>query len=151
MPANKKPRKAYDPTRHGRRIDQSQQNDMLLPIRMSIQLLPRGEFSEAHAHNLAAFLTTVQVMAKDMHRPEIVAHGGAAAEVLLAMKERVNAGKSWNVTTDERDQLLISLDPLDTWSKQRTDKQWSAALRRALVLCDKAAARGQKLLTIMED
>lgn len=151
MPANKKPRKSYDPRRHGRRIDQSQQTDMLLPIRMSIQLLPRGEFSEEHAHNLAAFLTTVQVMAKDMHRPEIVAHGAAAAEVLLAMKERVDQGKSWNVTADERDTLLVALEPLDTWSKQRTDKQWSSALRRAMALCDKAAARGQKLLTIIED
>jgi len=97
-------------------------------------------------HDLAAFLTITQVAADLCKARQIVAHGSDAASVLLAMRDRVEAGKSWNVTIDERERLMRAIVAIDRWFPM---VRWQQALRKAYRLADEALERGAKPLELM--
>ena len=141
MAKNKKPEKKYV-RRPSLVLTQEAQVELMLPVQMSLQLLPRGLFKEDHANNLVFFLNTAQSMGVVLKKREMIKVGVQAAEVVLAMKTRVDAGEDWNVTDEERETLIVALTHLDTWMRQRTRDQWVAALQRTNEIMRRAAARG---------
>jgi len=128
------------------RFTHKQVADLLTPIHMAIELLPLGLYTKEHAHDLAAFLMITQVAADLCKARQIVAHGSDAASVLLAMRDRVEAGKSWNVTIDERERLMRAIVAIDRWFPM---VRWQQALRKAYRLADEALERGAKPLELM--
>lgn len=115
---------------------------LMTPLHMAIELLPLGLFTVEHAHDLAAMLTIAQLAAEASHRTDIVEHGAAAAQVLMTMRDRVEAGRNWNVTADERDQLMRSVLAIDKWFPECPTVRWVQAIRRAMRVADEARARG---------
>ena len=92
MPANKRPRKPYLPRQRGHVLTPVQVQELVMPIHMSLQLLPLGLFTEQHGHDLAAFTNVAQFAADEAGRDDIHQHAHDAAEILLAMRDRVSAG-----------------------------------------------------------
>lgn len=131
------------------RFTHAQVARLLTPIHMAIELLPLGLYTKEHAHDLAAFLTITQVAADLCKARQIVAHGSDAAEVLLAMRDRVEAGRSWNVTTEERERLMRAIVAIDRWFPTCPMVRWQQALRKAYRLADEAMERGAKPLELM--
>jgi len=131
------------------RFTEKQVASLLMPIHMAIELLPLGLYTKEHAHDLAAFLTITQVAADLCGARQIVSHGSDAADVLLAMRDRVAAGKGWNVTTDERERLMRAIVAIDRWFPQCPMVRWQQALRKAYRLADEALDRGAKPLELM--
>lgn len=124
---------------------------LVTPIHVALELLPLGLFTEQHAHDLAAFLTVAQLAAEDAGREDIVTAGADGALALLAMRDRVRAGKSWNVTADEHTRLMRCVVTLDRWYRTTTNTRWIKAARRASALADAALARGAGRLDLITE
>lgn len=96
--------------------------EYVTPLHIALELLPLGLFNKDHANNLAKIinLITVDTVNKDV---KVYAAANACADILSAMFERVQAGKSWNVTTEERARLreyiLIFDRSMRTWTSNR--------------------------------
>lgn len=96
--------------------------EYVTPLHIAIELLPLGLFNKDHANKLAQVinLITVDSLNKDA---KVYAAANACADILTAMFERVQAGKSWNVTTEERARLreyiLIFDRSMRTWTSNR--------------------------------
>lgn len=125
--------------------------DICMPIHVALTLLPLGLYTESHAHDLAAFLTVAQVAAKNLNRPDMITAGSDGATVLLAMRDRVRAGKQWNVTADERDALMRSITAIDEWFPTVKKVAWIRALREVYRMCERAAERGLQELDLLTD
>lgn len=123
---------------------------LVMPIHVALELLPLGLYTEAHAHDLAAFLNVAQFAANDAARDDIHAEATSAAEVLLAMRDRVRAGRAWNVTAGERETLMRSVTVLDRWYRTQTNTRWRRALRQVYAICDRAWAEGREELDLLE-
>ena len=103
-------------------LDETAIHKMLTPLHMSVELLPLGLFTEDHAEMLAKLVNLIMVdsaaKGNGMHR---VAE--AVGQVLIAMQDRVDAGKSWNVTSTERETLVENILKMDkhlrTWTVRR--------------------------------
>jgi hypothetical protein len=65
------------------------------------------------------------------------------------MRDRVEAGRSWNVTTDERERLMRAIVAIDRWFPTCPMVRWQQALRKAYRLADEAMERGAKPLELM--
>lgn len=124
---------------------------LVMPIHVALELLPLGLYTEHHAHDLAAFLTIAQLAAESLGREDIVQAGADGALVLLAMRDRARAGKSWNVTQDERDRLMRCVVTLDRWYRRVTTTAWTRAARRATDIADAALARGAGRLDLITE
>ena len=133
----------------GHILTPQQVQKLVTPIHVALELLPLGLYTEAHAHDLAAFLTIAQVAAKEAGRDDIVKAGAAGADVLIAMKNRAKAGKSWNVTVDERDALLRSITALDQWQRTQTTTRWARAMHKVIAMCERAEASGAQPFDLM--
>lgn len=92
------------------------------PLHVSLELLPLGLFNKDHANGLARIINLMSVDSATRNRAVYVA-ANACADVLASMFERVQQGKAWNVTAEERTQLreyiLIFDKALRTWTSQR--------------------------------
>lgn len=122
---------------------------LLMPIHMALELLPLGLYTVEHAHDLAAFLTISQLAAEASNRPDMVGHGSDAARVLLAMRDRVEAGKGWNVTADERERLMRAIVAIDRWFADVPLVRWQQAVAKAYRIADRELARGAKPLEMI--
>ena len=131
------------------RFTEAQVAALLMPIHMAIELLPLGLYTVEHAHDLAAFLTISQLAAESCSRPDMVAHGRDAAMVLLAMRDRVEAGKGWNVTADERERLMRAVVAIDRWFADVPLVRWQQAVAKAYRIADRERARGAKPLEMI--
>lgn len=92
------------------------------PLHVALELLPLGLFNKDHANSLAQVINLMSV--DSAARNKIVySAANACADILSSMFERVQHGKSWNVTAEERAQLrgyiLIFDRALRTWTSQR--------------------------------
>lgn len=124
---------------------------LTMPIHAALTLLPLGLYEESHAHDLAAFLTVAQVVARNANRRDIMKAGDDGASALLAMRDRARQGKSWNVTAEERDALMRSVTAIDEWFSSVKKVAWIAAVRTVYRMCDEASERGlQELDLIVE-
>lgn len=92
------------------------------PLHISLELLPLGLFNKDHANKLAQVVNLITVDSLNAN-PAVYAAANACADILSTMFERVKAGKSWNVTTEEREKLrnyiLIFDRALRTWTSHR--------------------------------
>ncbi len=122
---------------------------LMTPLHMAIELLPLGLFTREHAHDLAAMLTIAQYAAEASNRDDIIEHGASAALVLLAMRDRVEAGRNWNVTADEREALMRSVLAIDKWFPECPTVRWVQSIMRAYRVADAARARGMKPLEMI--
>lgn len=123
---------------------------LVTPIHVALELLPLGLYTIEHAHDLAAFLSVAQVAAEDARRPDIVEVGCEGAKVLLKMRDRAKAGKSWNVTNEEREALTRCVMTIDRWYRTQTNVRWRKALATVLVMADRAIAEGKEELDLIE-
>lgn len=128
----------------------SQVQELITPIHMAIELLPLGLFNAQHGHDLAAFLNVATLAARDAGRTDIHDVAQEGVEVLLTMRDRVRAGKSWNVTTDERETLTRVVMTLDRWHRTQTTTRWRRALYAVLRACDRAQAEGMQEMDLMD-
>lgn len=134
----------------GHVLTPKQVEDLVIPIHIAIELLPLGLYTEQHAYDLAAFLNVAQFAANDAGRDDIHAATVSGVHVLMAMRDRVRAGKVWNVTMSERDTLMRTVTILDRWYRTQTNTRWKRALRRVYEICDRALAEGRNELDVME-
>ena len=134
----------------GHVLTPGQVEDLVLPIHAALTLLPLGLFTAEHGHSLAAFLNVCQVAARDAKRGDIhdIASGGA--EVLLTMRRRVNDGKGWNVTAQERETLTRCVMVMDRWYRTQSSSRWQRALYAVLRICDRAIAEGKEEMDLLE-
>lgn len=94
----------------------------VMPLHVALELLPLGLFNKDHANSLAQVINLMSV--DSAARNKIVySAANACADILSNMFERVQHGKSWNVTAEERAQLrgyiLIFDRALRTWTSHR--------------------------------
>lgn len=134
----------------GHVLTPDQVQKLVMPIHVAIELLPLGLFSEDHAHDLAAFLNVAQLAAKDAKRADIHDEVLQAVDALSAMRDRVRAGKSWNVTAEERDTLTRTVTVLDRWYRTQPNSRWKRALYQVLLICDRATASGAGVMDVIE-
>lgn len=137
------------PTGHVLTPDQVRQ--MVTPIHIALKLLPLGLYTEQHAHDLAAFLSVAQVAAEDARRDDIVKAGADGARVLLAMRDRVRAGRAWNVTADERDKLTRCVVVIDRWFRTQTSARWIRAMRKVYAMSARAWEQGLGELDLISE
>ena len=148
-PARRGIRQFHPPERP--RFTETQVARLLTPVHAAIELLPLGLYTIEHAHDLAAFLTIAQLAAEASNRPDVVTHGADAALVLLAMRDRVAAGKSWNVTADERERLMRGVVAIDHWFHEVPLVRWQQAVAKAYRIADRAKARGAAPLEMIAE
>jgi hypothetical protein len=75
----------------------------VMPLHVALELLPLGLFNKDHANSLAQVINLMSVDSATSSRAVYVA-ANACADVLAGMFERVQQGKAWNVTAEERTQ-----------------------------------------------
>lgn len=114
--------KRINPAAAATLLDEASIHKMLTPLHMSVELLPLGLFTEDHAETLAKLVNLVAVdsAGKGNGMWQVV---DAVGQVLLAMQARVDEGKSWNVTAQEREALVENVMRMDkhfrTWTVRR--------------------------------
>lgn len=127
-----------------------QVEQIMMPIHVALSLLPLGLFTAKHGHDLAAFLNVCQIAAKDAGRDDIHDLAVEGANVLLAMRYHVRAGKAWNVTTPERETLTRAVMTLDRWNRTQTSTRWRRALYAVLQACEQGMAEGKEEMDVLE-
>ena len=94
----------------------------VMPLHVALELLPLGLFNKDHANSLAQVINLMSVDSAAKNKI-VYSAANACADILSSMFERVQHGKSWNVTAEERAQLrgyiLIFDRALRTWTSQR--------------------------------
>ena len=124
-------------TARGHILTPNQIKKLTLPIHVALELLPLGLYTEDHAHDLAAFLNIASAAAAEAGNENVKRSVIDAMAVVEQMQERVRAGKGWNVTADERDQLTRAIMVIDTWQRTQTTARWKRAIYRVLDALDK--------------
>ena len=127
-----------------------QTRNLLMPIHMALELLPLGLFTEEHGHDLAAFLNVISIASA--HASDNLAHAAAqdAAAVLVHMRERTKAGKSWNVTSEERQSLMSSIIKCDHFMRRQPGSRIRDAILKTYQWCAEAASRGLEEMDLIE-
>ena len=103
-------------------LDEAAIHKILTPLHMSVELLPLGLFTEDHAEMIAKLINLMAVdsAGKGNGMWQVA---DSVGQVLIAMQERVEAGKSWNVTAQERETLVENIMKMDkhlrTWTVRR--------------------------------
>ena len=114
--------KRINPAAAATLLDEAAIHKMLTPLHMSVEMLPLGLFTEDHAETLAKLVNLVAVdsAGKGNGMWQVA---DAVGQVLLAMQARVDEGKSWNVTAQEREALVENVMRMDkhfrTWTVRR--------------------------------
>lgn len=134
----------------GHVLTPAQVRTLVTPIHVALELLPLGLYTEAHAHDLAAFLNVAQLAADEAGKEEVHTTAHDAAEILLRMRDRAKAGRSWNVTADERQRLMLAVLVIDRWMRGVSSTRWARALHAVLAICDRAAARGMQEMDCLD-
>lgn len=93
--------------------------DVVLPLYLTLELLPQGLFLTEHANRLIHAMNLLTVD-KDRSAIPVVME---AAEAIAAMRARVSAGKRWGCTAQERRILASFVRVFDArirkWDKVR--------------------------------
>jgi len=118
---------------------------IVLPLHIALTLLPIGAFTREHADTIAKAINIVFV---DANNRSPTAHAAAtdAGDVLCAMFKRVNEGKAWNVTTDEKVTLMSSILIMDKHIRTMTTSRFMIAAKTIDVLNAEAKAKGYGFL-----
>ena len=118
---------------------------MVLPLHVSLAMLPAGLFTREHADNLAKVINVVFV---DSEGRDASAYRSAkdAGDVICSMFSRVNEGKSWNTTAGEREKLMASIVSMDKYIRRLTTDRFLIAAMTVDKLNAEAKAKGYGFL-----
>lgn len=118
---------------------------IVLPLHVSLAMLPLGLFNRQHADGLAKVINIVFI---DANERDSVAHraASAAGEVLCSMYNRVNEGKAWNTTKDEKTKLTAAIVAMDKYVRKITTNRLVIAAMTIDELNAEAKAKGYKFL-----
>lgn len=130
----------------------------MTPLHVALELLPLGLFNKDHANHLAKIINLISVDSAARDTAGYAA-ANACAGILTAMFERVKAGKSWNVTTEERARLreyiLIFDRSIRTWTSSRmlvnastVDAHNALAKKRGGALLDRVPLTDQEMAEV---
>jgi len=101
---------------------------MLTPLHMAVELLPLGLglFTKEHAESVLKVINLVAAdsASKGNGMWQIADEAGM---IILAMKRRVDEGKAWNCTVDERQRLMHSIVRMDRYMRTWTNKRFTTA------------------------
>lgn len=99
---------------------------VLTPLHVSVELLPLGLFNKDHAESV---LKVVNLVAADS-----ASRGNGMWQVadevgmiILSMKRRVDEGKAWNCTGDQRQRLIHGIVKMDRYMRTWTNKRFTVA------------------------
>ena len=118
---------------------------IVLPLHISLAMLPLGLFNRQHADGIAKVINIVFV---DASGRDQVAHDAAssAGEVLCCMYKRVNEGKTWNTTKDEKTKLTAAIIAMDKYVRKITTNRLVIAAMTIDELNAEAKAKGYGFL-----
>lgn len=124
-------------------LDEAAINKMLTPLHMSVELLPLGLFTEDHAEMIAKLINLVAVdsAGKGNGMWQVA---DAVGQVLIAMQERVENGKSWNVTATERETLVENIMKMDKHFRTWTVRRFNINAMAVNEINNRAKAQGAK-------
>ena len=124
---------------------ENQVQRLMLPLHISLEMLPIGLFTRAHADNLAKVINIVFV---DSDGRDASAYQAAkdAGEVLCSMFSRVNEGKAWNTTVDEKQRLMQAILRMDQYVRRMTSDRFLVAAITVDKLNAEAKAKGYGFL-----
>ena len=118
---------------------------IVLPLHIALTLLPIGAFTKDHADSIAKVINVVFVDSSERN-PSAYAAACDAGDVLCAMFKRVREGKSWNVTSSERDVLMVSILIMDKHIRTMTTTRFLIAAKTVDALNAEAKANGYGFL-----
>lgn len=118
---------------------------MLTPLHMAVELLPLGHFGREHADHVAKIINVVAMdpASKGNGMLEVADEAG---QILLAMKARVDAGKSWNCTAAERERLTACILKMDKYMRTWTNRRFTIAAMTVDAINRRRIAEGAKFL-----
>ena len=124
---------------------ENQVSKLVLPLHLSLTLLPMGVFTREHADSLAKVINLVFVDS-DGRSPDAYAAAKEAGAVLCSMFKRVREGKSWNTTIEERDRLMKAIVTMDHYVRRFTTDRFLKAAMTVDALNAEAKAKGYGFL-----
>ena len=135
--------KRINPAAAATLLDEAAIHKMLTPLHMAIELLPLGLFTEDHAEMIAKLINLVAVdsAGKGNGMWQIA---DAVGQVLLAMQARVDEGKSWNVTAQEREALVENVVRMDKHFRTWTVRRFNINAMAVNEINNRAKAQGAK-------
>jgi len=99
---------------------------ILTPLHVSVELLPLGLFNKDHAESVLKVINLVSA--------DSASRGNGMWQVadevgliILSMKRRVDEGKAWNCTVDERQRLIHGIVKMDRYMRTWTNKRFTVA------------------------
>ena len=135
--------KRINPASAATLLDESAINKMLTPLHMSVELLPMGLFNQDHAEMIAKLINLMAVdsAGKGNGMWQVA---DSLGQVLIAMQERVEAGKSWNVTATERETLVENIMKMDKYLRSWTVRRFNINAIAVNEINARAKAQGAK-------
>lgn len=135
--------KRINPAAAATLLDEAAIHKMLTPLHMSVELLPLGLFTEDHAGMIAKL---INLMAADSAGKGngLWQVADSVGQVLIAMQERVEAGKSWNVTATERETLVENIMKMDKHFRTWTVRRFNINAMAVNEINNRAKAEGYK-------
>ena len=124
---------------------ENQVSKLVLPLHLSLTLLPMGVFTREHADSLAKVINLVFIDS-DGRSHEAYAAAKEAGAVLCSMFKRVREGKSWNTTIEERDRLMKAIVTMDRYVRRFTTDRFLKAAMTVDALNAEAKAKGYGFL-----
>lgn len=118
---------------------------IVLPLHIAITMLPIGAFTRSHADGLAKVINIVFVDAGERD-PVAMSHASKAGDVLCKMFKRVNDGKSWNTTMEEREELTGAVLGMDHYVRRMTTDRLMIAAQTVDRINAEAKAKGYGFL-----
>ena len=132
-------------------LHQSEVDNLVMPLHVTLPLLSMGAFSTANAHDFAGLMMIGQLSAKAENKPAILKAGSDGAAALISMRNRVRAGEPWTATPEEHTALATAVMTLDRWFKSMRRAQFQYAISKAYRALDEAEARGFEELDLLTE
>ena len=135
--------KRINPAAAATLLDEAAIHKMLTPLHMSVELLPLGLFTEDHAEMIAKLINLMAVdsAGKGNGMWQIA---DAVGQVLITMQSRVDEGKSWNVTAQERETLVENIMKMDKHFRTWTVRRFNINAMAVNEINNRAKAQGAK-------
>ena len=135
--------KRINPAAAATLLDEAAIHKMLTPLHMSVELLPLGLFTEDHAGMIAKLINLMAVDSAGKGNG-LWQVADSVGQVLIAMQERVEAGKSWNVTATERETLVENIMKMDKHFRTWTVRRFNINAMAVNEINNRAKAEGYK-------
>ena len=135
--------KRINPAAAATLLDEAAIHKMLTPLHMAIELLPLGLFTQDHAEMIAKLINLMAVDSAGKGNG-LWQVADAVGQVLIAMQERVENGKSWNVTAQERETMIENIMKMDKYMRTWTVRRFNINAMAVNEINNRAKAQGYK-------